>query len=355
MTEVSKEARRSQKSLPLVDMKYHHWRVIRDGSLECEQWVDEDEVLQNYLWSDVEVASAVFKCAPPAADSWIEVSLDQKAQLERVCKVLTETLRIRISNTCGLHVHVGLGGEPIPPDTVRRFMTTMWLIEDAVLTLCAPWREGNRVVAPITQESLLALDGGLEFLKEWCAEVPPPHLRNMDIHHKLWDRMSTHDQRRVWVIWTLPVGQLRVATSTPHFTRGGVAIRIPDDAEEDRTTTIEIRYASSTLDAKELTSWTNIFLRLFQLCHFYDWAHSAKLMNLIEGVTDALLLSKLNKKRFPTGDAHAGHELLKLLDLGNDIPVWENAQKRWAREDNHHHVRFGYGESGTRGIHGAAR
>jgi hypothetical protein len=51
-----------------------------------------------------------------------------------------------------------LGGDTIPPETGRRFVTTMWLIEDAVMMLCAPWRSNSHYAEPITKSSKLARD-----------------------------------------------------------------------------------------------------------------------------------------------------------------------------------------------------
>ncbi|OIW23434.1 hypothetical protein CONLIGDRAFT_649469 [Coniochaeta ligniaria NRRL 30616] len=331
--QVSDEARVSQIYHPNIAMKYHHWRVMSDGSCQCEMWFAEDDVLGRYTWSSVEIASSVFRSSA-RSDTWISVSPAQKAQLSQICRSLTSHMRIRVAQSCGLHCHIGLGGDTIPPDTVRRFVTTMWLIEDAILMLCAPWRVHSDFALPITLFSRLAREEDRWKFIQTLSNM------NADIRMLLGDgvrnRLSTLEQERVKLIWSLPLEDLREAIGTNDGTvRGTVSIQgccgpVSNPFMCPVQNTIEIRYASSTLVADELTAWTNIFLRLFQLCNFYTDTEAVRLAAVLDHVVDAL---------DPTKGIHAGHELLRQLDLGDDVPVWTAAQRRWALETDHDHVR----------------
>jgi hypothetical protein len=104
------------------------------------------------------------------------------------------------------------------------------------------------------------------------------------------------------------------------------------DLATDAAQTCPTRSRSGTgaaLVAAELVSWTNLFVRLFQLCNWYDEPCAARLNALLYSVLCAQGVSRRD----------AGHELLRQIGLGGDIPVWEVAEERWARERNHDQVR----------------
>lgn len=341
---VSDDARVSQIFLPKIPAKYHHWQVMSDGSCQCEDWISNDDVLGRYTWSSVEIASSVFRSSA-RPDNWIKVTAAQELQIAQVCHSLTSNLRIRLSQSCGLHCHLGLGGDAIPPDTVRRFVTTMWLLEDAVLMLCAPWRSHSSFALPITKFSELAREE--EVWKLAPRDSHNPSKVRMFIGDGLWKRLPLLQKQRLALIWTLPLKDLKEAVSTRDGTsRGTVSVRgccgpqdcgedLDDDLVEDPfgnfvQNTIEIRYASSTLIPRELTSWTNLFLRLFQLCNFYDDTNAIRLATVLHHVAEAL---------DPRRTIHAGHELLRQIDLGDDVPVWTAAQHRWVLENDRDHVR----------------
>lgn len=328
--QTSHEALTSQIWLPNIPVEYHHWQIIHDQSCQCEEWVANDEILGRYSWSAVEIASAVFR-SRAWPDNWIAVTAEQQARLGQICRSLTSNMRLRLSQSCGLHVHLGLGGDPIPPDTVRRFVTTMWLIEDAVLTLCAPWRQNNYYSQPITKYSMLAKNQDVHRLRQRFS--PAPADTRILIDECIWQRMSPLQQGRVRLIWALPLERLRSAVCTRSgSSRGSVSIRgcCGNIFGCPVQNTIEIRYGSSTLVAAELTSWTNIFVRLFQLCNYYNDVNAVRLTSVLRHVTDALA---------PGSMLHAGHELLRQLELGDDVPVWTAAQQRWALENDHDHIR----------------
>jgi hypothetical protein len=337
---LSAAARASHESLPkVVDTKYHNWRVMNDGSLAVEEWIATDSLLRRYTWSGVEIASAVFGSSAPAG-LWVRVAEAQRSQIAKVCQSLTSSLRIRFSETCGLHLHLGLGGEPIPGDTVRRFVTTMWLVEHAVLALCAPWRVDNTWSQPITKASLLASEPEAREMWGSVQQFADLSALRMFLGADVWSRLSWLQKQQILLIWSLPLSgtganNLVEAISTLGVSaRGTVNIRGALLAQDDRSHdnvggTIEIRYACGTLVSRELVSWTNLFMRLFQLCHWHDETNAVRLTALLHGVVCALAWS----------DRYAGHELLRHIGLGDDVRVWEAAEERWASEKDYDQVR----------------
>ena len=332
----------SQMMLPRVDMKYHNWRVMPECSLSVEEWIATDTVLSRYAWTGVEIASAVFNVWARSSDVWIAPRQAQMTQIADVCRALASKLRIRLSQTCGLHIHLGLGGNSIPGDTVRRFISVMWLIEDAVLSLCAPWRADNTFAQPITKSSLLASGSDEGRALRGSMQNYPCDLSalRMFLGDRVWERLTRAQKQHIQLIWALPLdgndnnNLVEAITTTTWSTRGTVAIRgaiLGSDTSRhsDVANTIEVRYASSTLVPCELVSWTNLFIRLFQLCNWYDETNAARLSSLVHGVLCA-----------QGSGRHAGHELLRQVGLGDDVALWEAAGERWAREDDHDQVRI---------------
>lgn len=340
---VSDAAQASGNALPKVETKYHDWRVMPEQSLGIEEWVAADALLGQYAWGGVEVASAVFHSRAPA-DVWVPVTRAQEAQMAGVCRSLASNLRVRFSPSCGLHLHLGLGGEPIPGGAVRRFVAVMWLVEHAVESLCAPWRTDNEWSRPITKASMLAHDnwdeGGGELWGsvQWFADVAD--LRAF-VGDGVWDRVSLAQRKQLLLIWSLPLAgnggrNLAEAISTSGASaRGTVTVLgalLPQDGDCGRNfvaNTIEVRYASGTLVARELASWTNLFVRLFQLCTWHDETNAIRLTTLLQGVVCGLGSSGF----------HAGHELLRQVGLGEDVRVWEAAARRWASAEDYDQVR----------------
>lgn len=343
--QISPAAQASRNSLPRVSERYHNWRVMSEGSLAVEEWIARDPVLGRYAWSSVEIASAVFQ-SKALPDVWVPVAPLQAARIARICHTLTSNLRIRFSPSCALHLHLGLGGEFIPEDTIRRFVSVMWLVEDAVLSLCAPWRSGNKWSQPITKASVLARDWDGE-RDLWGSVQQFADLAALQafVGDEVWDRMTCAQKVQMMLIWSLPLNgpgmcNLVQAIGTTGAgdgdgQRGTVSIfgavlaRDGPFAYDNVGHTIEIRYASGTLIAGELVSWTNLFVRLFQLCNWYDETNAARLKMLLHGVAWG----------YEWSTEHAGHELLRHVGLGEDTRVWEAARRRWALADDHERVR----------------
>jgi hypothetical protein len=204
----SNAAQMSRMSFPKIEKKdYHNWVVTQDVSVNVEGWVAADPLLGKYSWSRIEIASAVFGSFAPSPDVWIPVRHAQTTQITDVCRKLTQNMRIRFSPSCGLHLHLGLGGEPIPEDTTRRFITVMWLLEEAVLALCAPWRMTNRWARPITRHSLLASESDED--REWRAAAMQDSCRpstrpRIYLGSGIISRLTRVQQDQIQLLWDLP-------------------------------------------------------------------------------------------------------------------------------------------------------
>lgn len=114
------------------------WSVSRDGS------VVETE-FRAYRWVGMELGSpALF------ADD------NSFTEIKRVVSLLRAELRLRINETTGFHVHVGLGSESLPSRAVLRLAQFLWCADGMLSHLHPPERMLSTYCPSIRHESYLA-------------------------------------------------------------------------------------------------------------------------------------------------------------------------------------------------------
>jgi hypothetical protein len=326
--------------LPSVLPKYNFWRIRPGKDVEplCFRstddencfWQDSESPLRFWAWRQTEMSSPVFatSSSPKRDSGWIRTTEVQDLKIDSVCRVLTKGMRINTSactgtedepNSCGLSVFLGLGGNPIPETTIRRFITVVWLLEHAIFKLCAPWRRVDQDSETLTSRSLLSY-----IHADSLPESGPAELEEL-IGPRLQQAIPEDRLRRTWYIWHVPPSVLPKILEESGRTG---CISIPGSTGHSVPHAVQINHAGSTLRPGEIKSWTNVCLRLFQLCHFYgkEKVHRWRLKAMMELVVDAL-----NKDHYSGGDT-AGVVLLKMLGLKADIPIWTQAHERWTQE-----------------------
>lgn len=318
--------------------KYNFWRIqpgkdveplcFRSTDDENCLWQDSESPLRFWAWRQTEVSSPIFATSPSHKKDlgWIRTTEVQDLKVDSFCRVLTKRMRINTSaytegrpSSCSLSVFVGLGGDPIPELTIRRFITVVWLLEHALFKLCAPWRGAGHGSETLTSHSLLR-----NIHPESLPESGPAELEGL-IGARLQQAIPEDRLRRTWYIWHVPASVLPKILEESGRTG---CISIPGSTGHSVPHAVQINHASSTLRPGEIKSWTNVCLRLFQLCHFHghEKVHQWRLKAMIELVVDAM-----NKDYYGGGDT-AGIVLLKMLGLKEDIPIWIQAQEQWSEE-----------------------
>ncbi|KAI8631965.1 putative amidoligase enzyme-domain-containing protein [Xylariaceae sp. FL1651] len=122
---------------PFSLVNYTNWLVEGDYSVE------EDSALYN--WVAVEIGSPAEFASPMAFDA-----------ITYAISTITTRFRCLINNSCGLHVHVGLGSERLPLEHIRRLASLSWAIEPLLFTLHDPIRRVNTYCSPLREHSHIA-------------------------------------------------------------------------------------------------------------------------------------------------------------------------------------------------------
>lgn len=78
------------------------------------------------------------------------------AEVKRVVSLLKTHFRLRVNDTAGFHVHVGMGAEKLPPRAVRRLCQFLWCTEGMLSQLHPPERMINQFCPSIRHSSHLA-------------------------------------------------------------------------------------------------------------------------------------------------------------------------------------------------------
>lgn len=128
--------------------------VDRSGAtvyLPQEWCIDEDQSVAErregfgYSWASIELRSPVLAAN---TDSYLHVS--------QVVTLLRERFRIRVNQSTGFHVHVGMGADPLPPRVVHRLAQLLWCADGMLSGLHPPERAVGFTAAPVRHTSYLA-------------------------------------------------------------------------------------------------------------------------------------------------------------------------------------------------------
>lgn len=103
-----------------------------------------------YNWAGIEIRSPALVAEAGSFD-----------EIRRVVTLLRNTFRLRINDTTGFHVHVGMGAQKLPPRAIRRLSQFLWCAEGMLSQLHPPERMLNQFCPSIRHSSHLAR-GGLD-------------------------------------------------------------------------------------------------------------------------------------------------------------------------------------------------
>ncbi|KAI2776176.1 hypothetical protein F4815DRAFT_364346 [Daldinia loculata] len=130
--------------------RYNHWGVTDDITVNEPVEAKTFDWVEKFQWVGVEVQTPVEPDIPAA----FEV-------LNYARQLLTSSYRCRVNHSCGLHVHVGNGGEYFPLNSLRRIASLVFATEHLLTTLNHPWRVVNWNCRTLRDRSNLSnrLDG----------------------------------------------------------------------------------------------------------------------------------------------------------------------------------------------------
>lgn len=112
-------------------------------SIGNDSSVREDS-FQQYNWAGVELRSPALLAEANSFD-----------HVKRVVSLLRTHFCVRVNQSCGFHVHVGMGANPLPPRAIRRLSQFLWCAEGMLSQLHPPDRVLSKHCRSIRQWSYI--------------------------------------------------------------------------------------------------------------------------------------------------------------------------------------------------------
>ncbi|KAJ2899522.1 hypothetical protein MKZ38_003016 [Zalerion maritima] len=246
-----------------VDPKYTTWVATTDASV---RGVDPESC---YAWHGWEFNSRVFSGQPQRQGPGDEDAAPEE-EIEAFCRVLRNNIRVQTNDSCGLHVHVGLGESGIPLGTQLKLLTFLCLGgEEALYQMCDKLRKGNYYSKSVAKSAGSWLDR-VVFGDDWreaekrrkeFSEEERIGMVGEYLPLELLEETCPTMKRKLMGEWIWNVNRLdEVPTTT---SPGRPCVRLNTYHK-----TVEFRIKEGMLDPKHIVDWVRVVLGIFQFVHF---------------------------------------------------------------------------------------
>jgi hypothetical protein len=270
------------------------WTIMDDGSLTSwEDWAGY------WKLAGLEIVSPILRDTPKG---W-EEALDMVG-------ILRNNYRLAVTRSCGFHIHVGKGTEPLSLQLLRKVSVLMYCAENMIYRLCHPQRRDNRWAKQLMGGSTLSY----AFTSSWTNIVVSSDFEQYIPVDKIVDSHVLGCLKKLWA--TTDVCQLQ-RWLRPEYFEGHSCIKIsdpedsPNFSNEVRGGTVEFRYLEGTLDPELILRWGQLMVSLFQ---FADLATPEAWQVFIPTV--------LQCQESGHCDLNILRMFLMLLGLGSDYDFW---------------------------------
>jgi hypothetical protein len=273
---------------------HHTWTILDDGSLmSWEDWAGY------WKLAGLEIISPILRDTPKG---W-EEALDMVG-------ILRNNYRLAVTRSCGFHIHVAKGAEPLSLHLLRKVSVPMYCAENMVYRLCHPQRRNNRWATQLMGGSTLSC----AFMNSWTTIDVSSDFEQYIPVDKIVDSHVLGCLKKLWATTTVCELQRWLR---PDYFKGNSCIKIsdpanlPNYANEVRGGTVEFRYLEGTLDPELILRWGQLMVSLFQ---FADLATPEAWGVFIPTV--------LQCQESGHCDLNMLRMFLMLLGLGSDYDFW---------------------------------
>ncbi|KAG5658918.1 hypothetical protein KAF25_007471 [Fusarium avenaceum] len=282
--------------VPISGVRPPHqtWTILDDASLKAwEDWAGY------WKLAGLEVISPILRDTPKG---W-EEALDMVG-------ILRNNYRLAVTRSCGFHIHVAKGTEPLSLHLLRKVSVLVYCAENMIYRLCHPERRNNRWTKQLMGGSTLFY----AFMDSWTKIDVSSDFEQYIPVDKIVDSHVLGCLKKLWA--TTTVGELQ-RWLKPDYFEGRSCIRIseledsPNFSNEVRGGTVEFRYLEGTLDPELILRWGQLMVSLFQ---FADLATPEAWRVFIPTV--------LQCQESGHCDLNMLRMFLMLLGLGSDYDFW---------------------------------
>ncbi|KAM0346891.1 hypothetical protein ACHAPU_005231 [Fusarium lateritium] len=277
-----------------IEPAFQTWTVENDASLmPWNDWAGYQRLM------GLEITSPILRDTPKG---WEEA-------LEMV-GILRNNYRLAVTTSCGFHIHVGKGTEPLPFHLLRKISVVTYCAENMIYRLCHPSRRSQIFVQQLIGKSNL----DCSFTDAWAdMDVSGDFEQYIPV-----DRIDRHVLGCLKKLWATTTVTGLQGWLKPHDNTGASCVKIsqvgtPPDGTNDMNGTFEFRYLEGTLDPELIIRWSQLMVSLFQ---FADLATS--------GAWKAFLPTVLQCRDAGPCDLNVLRMFLMFLGLDSDYDYWAN-------------------------------
>lgn len=290
---------------------YSVWRVRGDSTVHP----DTASLFRRWQFLGLEINSPKLLADEPG---FLEV--------KNVLELLRKNVRMSLSTSCGLHVHVD--ASVLMFAERQHFLCLYLMIEDVLFSFCAPHRRSNTWCLPTSRHSYLA-----DYARDHYRRLPLAHrvrpLKPMGQSVSVEVYEQHYLIQRTWT--TRNMRRLLDQAARREGTRTALAIKNVGRQSEDKDKwTFEFRHLQGTLDAEVVKQWTRVCVGLVL---------AAKGLGEYGKAVANMAYNKFYAMGRQQDKAKARCELLQLLGLEDAVDFWKGqvlayqAQDGWLQKE----------------------
>lgn len=213
----------------IADRNISHERQIQCWVVSSDPTIKRSaELHQNYNIQQIEIKSPAFLFNTYSLQA-----------IRNFCSLISSTYRFECPNSCGLHVHVGPGGNsPFTHDPIKNFTGFLWAFERQISSIHASHRLTDSV---------------------WCL--------NMTEATKLAGANLT-DLQKLQVIFNSPsLDALKAALNVQGNMSKFSAVNLDHLLDRAGFGTVELRQHQASLDPEDVANWVSVCVGLMAFAH----------------------------------------------------------------------------------------
>ncbi|KAI0136284.1 putative amidoligase [Xylariales sp. AK1849] len=241
------------------EQEYHRWEFKTDASVDI--WDEDELAMEDVISNGLEgVVPVGLELASPALG-------DERAAYEEIGTVVSlvrHNYRCTINDTCGLHVHVGMGPGYIPDEVIRRIAALLWALDPILSPLHPEDRQENafamqnrtacNLAYGMTGETANQIGNTeLDLTIQLPVDLPESESSRCDIEQGVREILKCNEATAVARLMS-DRGNKNMAYSFDSYTA---------DGRRDRyKPTIEFRQGAGTLNTTWIQVWASICVRI---------------------------------------------------------------------------------------------
>ncbi|KAI8964063.1 hypothetical protein F5Y11DRAFT_317063 [Daldinia sp. FL1419] len=210
-----------------------------------------------------------------------------KSDFDSVCRILRANYLITVnsgkdsgaaSSRCGTHIHWGLSGAEYDLVTIKRILTFMWVVEERLMELHAPWRQHSNKYAALLQTGTNMATYNVAKLPSWIDNLDKgnwSHEMEQNVPLSLQETLHENKPKVQWLWRAETVYELAMLIGEPKKSRRAsiglmellpAISNFPGKVRRSRLNTVEFRQMQGSLHPALVAAWVEVTAAIMRPC-----------------------------------------------------------------------------------------